>query len=68
MKDKLKPCPFCGEIPEVNPHGFYNQKTKDFSDRTYGIVCNACHASGWQFYNTKEEAITAWNRRANDDR
>lgn len=68
IDNKLKPCPFCGESPVINPHGFYNKKTKEFTDKTYGIVCDNCHTSSWQFYNTKDEAIKAWNTRTPKER
>jgi Lar family restriction alleviation protein len=57
MKEtELKPCPFCGckNINLIDYHG--------------GIVfvqCDDCCAT-FPHFDTKEEAINAWNRRAND--
>lgn len=69
----LKPCPFCGEHPAIKKdrrYPFYicNGDGVD----AYEVVCqnidciiyNADHS----YYMTKEEAIEAWNRRANDER
>ena len=63
---KLKPCPFCGKEAAIEVHGFYNRDSRGFTDKTYGVVCGKCHTSGWQFYENKEKAIEAWNRRMND--
>ena len=58
-RDELKPCPFCGEraILRRDSSGCY-------------VKCNngMCKVmlTTW-YYETEEEAITAWNRRANDD-
>lgn len=70
-ESKLKPCPFCG-TPNTNlyfvkvdaPHGF----------DTVGIFCNSCkqtvilEENEWEGEDsrTREKAIEAWNRRAND--
>lgn len=53
MKEKLKPCPFCGGKPYVE---------KDTEDNMT-VDCQECFASG-PFSYTEEEAIKAWNRRA----
>lgn len=63
---ELKPCPFCGGIARICDHKFYNGKTKDFSYHNYGVKCIVCFAQIWQFYNTKEEAVDAWNRRTDN--
>jgi len=58
LADKLKPCPFCGGEGCVQEHVF-----KGLTN-TYGVVCLDCGAEIRQFYRTEEEAIKAWNRRA----
>ena len=57
--EKLKPCQFCGGKAYVQSHIF------DGVPETYGVLCanGKCYTSGWQFYDTAEEAIEAWNRR-----
>lgn len=58
---KLKPCPFCGEIPTVvhDTQGY----------ESYDIQCVngecSCMPVTW-CYPTQEEAIEAWNRRAGE--
>ena len=54
----LLPCPFCGGPAEVNRVPFIGVEGD-------GLVatCNRCRAKTG-YYNTRHEAITAWNRRA----
>lgn len=62
MNEKLKPCPFCGGEAHIAKHSFYEKTTRSFSDKTFGVICEECYTSGWQFYKTQESAIEAWNR------
>ena len=64
---KLKPCPFCGGVAILCDHKFYDDKTKNFSNHTYGVKCIKCNAHGWQFYDTKNDAINEWNRRTTNE-
>ena len=65
---ELKPCPFCGCAPYIQTHSFWNDKTKDFTDKTFGVLCGKCQTSGGQFYPTEEAAIEAWNKRTEPER
>lgn len=58
--ERLKPCPFCGSEAHIATHIFHGLSN------TYGVICGngKCYKSGWQFYDSGEEAIAAWNRRA----
>lgn len=58
IMNELKSCPFCGSegVLHERPDGFY----VDCSSR-FGI-CTVMPAT-W-IYKTEEEAIDAWNRRA----
>lgn len=57
---ELKPCPFCGGEACMQEHVFHGYTS------TYGVVCLDCCAETRQFYDTKEEAAEAWNRRADN--
>lgn len=54
---KLKPCPFCGGKAEM-----LNCSPKDWL-----VICPVCCGMVERWVETKEEAITQWNRRAQDD-
>lgn len=55
---ELKPCPFCGEMPEWH---------QDLYDNTYCLYCNneKCNTDmvATDHYENKEDAIKAWNTR-----
>ena len=57
---KLKPCPFCGGKAKVGTTGY-----------SYKVYCDtpSCDVRpNTRFHKTRENAIKAWNRRANDER
>ena len=54
---KLKPCPYCGLTP-VNAQKPYSSRD------SWKVECAWC-GRRMQGYSTEEEAIEAWNRRAN---
>ena len=58
---ELKPCPFCGGEGCLQRHDFVG-----YTD-TFGVVCLDCGCETRQFYDTKKDAIEAWNRRADDE-
>ena len=52
MSDRLEACPFCG-----------GEATREFfSQNTWAIFCDGCHASA-KMCDTKAEAEAAWNTR-----
>ena len=53
MRDKLKPCPFCGGEAGLAIVKLWNH-----------VYCNSCHART-TMYSSEEQAIDAWNTRAN---
>ena len=65
MSVELKPCPFCGnDSPTlIQRHG------KDGWRDWFYVLCDyvdcGCGATG-QWNHDKDEAVEAWNRRAND--
>lgn len=61
MKEKLKPCPFCGGKSWV-------LKIPNESNKKYVVVCkdDDCGASLGNYSETREEAINAWNKRADN--
>ena len=54
--DELKPCPFCGSKAEM-----LNCSPKDWL-----VICPVCCGMVERWVETKEEAITQWNRRVQD--
>lgn len=61
MNNTLLPCPFCGKRAHT---GHYRSRHKD--DEHYLVMCDYCFAR--TVGSTPEEAIAAWNRRADDER
>ena len=64
---ELKPCPFCGESPTLK-HDWRYPRGSDDSIYASEVICEnwECpiyHADN-TYYQTDEEAIEAWNRRA----
>lgn len=57
LNNALKPCPFCGGQANVIEYLFHG---------LYGVKCQKCKAETYQFYESEEEAIEAWNRRAGE--
>lgn len=53
--DELKTCPFCGSKAEIYQH----------YDSLWTVECVVCFAATWPRKN-KEDAVEAWNRRANN--
>lgn len=60
--EELKPCPFCNGKSEIIDTGNHYPRT------FYRIVCCSSCAVQGKFYDTEEEAIEAWNRRATNER
>lgn len=61
--DMLKPCPFCGGN---DIEFFHNEYTGDRINATPWMAnCNDCSVS-LESFPTKEQAISTWNRRANE--
>ena len=60
-KDKLEPCPFCGEVPGVT----VADTLKNFWVKCYNLKCSKNPETNWKInYDSPEEAIAAWNRRS----
>lgn len=55
----LKPCPFCGGV-DVKVHIPY------FTDDCYMVQCYGCNCNT-AIYMTVNQAIEAWNRRAENE-
>ena len=52
----LKPCPFCGKYPQA--------VMDDETEEKFGVKCFNCGGSIYPEKETLQEAIEAWNRRA----
>lgn len=59
MKEKLKPCPFCGS---ENIEIVRSPITERFI-----ATCNSCAVSS-RYFNDEDEAIEGWNRRAEESK
>ena len=55
---KLKPCPFCGGEAEM-----FSWQAHINDEYHLNLVCTTCGA-GFQDVSSKEDALKAWNRRA----
>ena len=69
---KLKPCPFCGDIPEIsvipNPGGFVAcVRCYHSSSITAGHEVSVFSATLPTHGEAIAEAIVAWNRRAGEE-
>lgn len=59
MREKLKPCPFCGNVGEVE----HEEKEYEDGEDWMRVVCQHCGGnSGW--YLSESMATEAWNRRS----
>ena len=59
MMERLKPCPFCGG--EASIDWSYHLCAAPV---TYNVECRRCTAKIEYPYDSEEEAVMAWNRRA----
>ena len=57
MADELKPCPFCGGEASIRIHDYYD------GVRLFMPKCK-CGAGIVAVFRTEEEAVAAWNTRA----
>jgi hypothetical protein len=69
MSDELKPCPFCGEVPDVNNPATFRHEV---GDRWARVVCciegPEIRAGIYTpLEEWKDEAIAAWNERPIED-
>lgn len=57
--EELKPCPFCGENPNIqwfpDPHFI--------GENFYNIECQKCFSSTFNYIKSEEEVIKRWNKR-----
>jgi len=60
---ELKPCPFCGEFPEIEHQPAGIDCTGEPSEELWATV-HRCHADALVVEYTKEDLIAAWNTRA----
>ena len=58
---KLKPCPFCGDRAAIH------KKNDDEVGFCYFVFCTKCCCET-QYSRTEEEAISDWNRRADNEK
>ena len=57
MEEKeLKQCPFCGA----------DAKIESYSDKEYLAMCTECYGMIENWFEQREEAVNAWNKRVNE--
>lgn len=64
---ELKPCPWCGQIPEIREH---NISMKDPNFVLYSVECMNNHCACMPGTNNcykPEDAAEIWNRRADNN-
>ena len=64
FNEELKPCPFCGsklDEMDIMQHSFFN------APPCFGVVCYECQSRSSQLFDTKEEAVEAWNKRVGEN-
>ena len=61
--EELKPCPFCGGT-RIEVYHNPNNKLRYFGIEQYNVSCVCCAAQLCR--QKKDEAIEAWNRRADN--
>ena len=62
MNEQLKPCPFCGSKAEIE----HKRNLLTWIVQCSNQSCPASYMIGAD-YETEEQAIDAWNRRATND-
>lgn len=66
MKIELKPCPFCGALPNMEI-GYPTDRPETLY---YAIMCDNIKCAvqpTTDYYTSKGQSTRAWNRRANND-
>lgn len=69
MSEKLKPCPFCGGEPEMEPTGKHKTGRRGVYGYGMRIKCTSCHVQREQAVIThslewlQEKMTDHWNRR-----
>lgn len=62
VKEELKPCPFCGDIAEIE---VFEVKKFFKNVKGYFVKCRCCK-NRTEINFDKKDSINAWNRRVND--
>lgn len=57
----MKPCPFCGHVPDEDTLYFVAADDGDHTD-TDLLICNGCSANGPPGYG-EDDAVEKWNTR-----
>ena len=66
--NELRECPFCGSDARVEMTGTTIENGEEYDDYTVECTNRECLCFlGVGLFRSREAAIKAWNRRANDD-
>lgn len=71
LEEELERCPFCGteDIDKrdgLELHYDYGVAGGHEFDHRYNVICHNCWVKQFVSYETPEEAVAAWNKRAGD--
>lgn len=69
MKIELKPCPFCGQMPEIRQDYRYPRPECNRT-KAYEVICMnwdcPIYKADYNYYFSEADAIKAWNTRAGE--
>jgi Lar family restriction alleviation protein len=61
MTTDLEPCPFCGGVP------YQGSETREVGELDWFVACGNYCGAACEAFESQDEAIAAWNRRAPSD-
>lgn len=65
--NELKPCPFCGGEAETKMYLWGTNSQTGEPIWLYYVFCIKCNSMSDNVFQSKKDAINAWNRRHNNE-